>query len=251
MNRYVDIHSHILPGIDDGASDWEESLKMLQIAQAEGIGFIIATPHYGLFNQGFDINQARELVSEINMRADELGIEVEVALGNEIYYLPGAVNHVIDGRAATLAGTRYVLIEFSEDVSVDIAEQAVLEFTASGYRPIIAHVERYRHLFDRNLVAIRRLKEFGAYFQINTRSLTDKQHKRLFARNTDRINCAVELLKEGMVDLVATDAHNMGNRAPLMKDAIDNMRMLIGRAKTNRILCGNTLAILENDYISY
>lgn len=250
VRRFVDIHSHILPGIDDGAKTWEDSLKMLRTASDEGIGTIIATPHYGLYNQDYDINHARTLVDEINQRAIASGIDIKVLLGNELYYIPGIVSSVVQGAAATMAGSKYVLIEFSEGIDPSDAEEAVREFTSTGYIPIIAHVERYTNLFDRSLSIITQLKNCGALLQVNTNSITGRGRQSIFHKKDNRNRLSIDLLTSGMVDFVATDAHNTAGRAPHILTAVEKMLDLVGVDTSRRILFDNTKAVIDNEFIA-
>ena len=158
----MDIHSHILPEIDDGSASWEETLEMLELAYNEDVHIIVATPHYGLYNPGFNIKEARQLVAEMNHRIEDLPFKINVFLGNELYYVPGIVRDVVDGKVSTMAGSSYVLVEFSESVEYDTVKSAVDEFTRAGYRPILAHVERYRNILDKNLENIQELRRKGA-----------------------------------------------------------------------------------------
>lgn len=250
MRRFVDIHSHILPGIDDGAKTWEESMEMLRIASSEGIGTIIATTHYGLYNQSYDINHARTLVDELNQRARTSGIDVKVLLGNELYYIPGIVRSVVQGKAATMADSRYVLIEFSEGIKPDEAEEAVREFTLTGYIPIIAHVERYTNLFDKNLSIFTQLKNCGALLQVNTNSIAGNKRKNIFHKKNNRSKSTIDLLTAGMVDFVATDAHNTTGRAPHMIMAVEKMLDVVGVDVSRRILFDDTKAVIDNEFIA-
>lgn len=247
---FTDIHSHILPGIDDGARDWNESLTMLQQARDEGISTVVATPHYGLYNQLFDIAKARILTMELNKKVAYYNIDVKVLLGNELYYVPGIVDGIINGTAATIADTSYVLIEFSEGVLPDTVENAVQEFTSLGYKPILAHVERYSELYDKKLETINYLRDQGAYFQINARSIVGRKNSGLFSKKDDRVIRTNQLLKADKVDFVATDAHNTSGRAPFLTDAINKLNNLVGKETADRILYTNPQLLLENEFIS-
>lgn len=249
MNNLTDIHSHILPGIDDGSSSWEESLEMLRMAENEGITTMIATPHFGMYNPEFDIELARALVEELNTRALEMGINVRVLLGNELYYVQGVCYNINNRRASTMAGSSYVLVEFSESIDLDTVKSAVMEFAQQGYSTIIAHIERYNNIFDRKLAGVGELKELGAYFQINSRSLAEDGKKGLFSKKSSANINAEALLNAGMVDFVATDTHNSSSRVPAMKKAVDRMISMVGADETEHILHDNTLALINDEYI--
>ena len=246
MNGYIDIHSHILPDVDDGSSNWEMTMDMLHEAYNEDIRIIIATPHYGLYNPTFDIDIARNCVAEVNYRMENMPFKIDVFLGNEIYYIPGIVKDVLDGKAATLGNTSYVLLEFSESVKYETVEAAVQEFTRECYRPIIAHAERYSNLIDIDLVQINKLKKLGAYFQINTNNFTRK--RRMFKKDM-RSDSAKAMLKAGFVDFIASDAHNNLSRKPVMKNAIEQISTIACEEQLNRLFSINPKALAFNEYI--
>lgn len=249
MRSYMDIHAHILPEIDDGSSSWDESMEMLRIAYDEGVHLIIATPHYGLYNQGYNISDAREKLAELNNRAAEISEKINVFLGNELYYVPGIVKDVISGKAATMAGSSYVLIEFSESISYNEVVNAVQEFTRAGYRPIIAHVERYRNLRDKDMSMVRHIKSLGAYLQVNTSNFIHKDRSKLFSGKHKKSSYAIELLENDLVDFVGSDMHNSYSRIPVMKTAVEEISKLIDEEQLNRIFYYNILAIARNEFI--
>lgn len=248
VNSYMDIHSHILPEIDDGSSSWEETMDMLEVAYKEGIHIIIATPHYGLFNSDFDLSKARKLVDEANHRLEEQSIKIKIFLGNEIYYVPGIVKDVVAGRVATMAGSSYVLIEFSEDVKYKTVEAAVREFTREGYRPIIAHIERYRGIRDKQLEKISELRQMGAYIQVNTSNFL-KTERNGFLRKDNRKMFVESMLEKDMIDFVASDAHDACSRVPVMKSAVDIIGNMVSDEQLNRLFYYNMLALARNEYI--
>ena len=245
----MDIHSHILPGIDNGSKDWEETVEMLKVAYSEDIHIIIATPHYGLYNPSFNIREARDLVAELNRRMKYLpSVKINIFLGNELYYVPGIVRDVIEGKAATMAGSSYVLVEFAESVQYNTVASAIQEFTRAGYRPIIAHVERYRNLRDKNLEMIKELRHLGAYFQVNVSNFTHIERTGLFNKE-NRLTFVQALLKADLIDFIASDAHNATSRLPVMKSAVNIIRNTISEEQYNKIFYYNMLALATNEYI--
>ena len=109
----MDIHTHIVPGIDDGASSMEEALKMASMAYDEGIRVIVATPHYGLRNPGYDRDKSVKACHQLREKVMKIHSDMKVYTGNEIYYSPGIVEDLDKKKALTIGGTSYVLIEFS------------------------------------------------------------------------------------------------------------------------------------------
>lgn len=207
--KYVDIHSHILPYMDDGSQDMEMTLKMLHIAWEEGITDIIVTPHYkaGCFKG--DYRQTKKLLEEIRSLAGEHGILMNLYPGNEIFYRSELDDKLDSGELSTMNGTEYVLVEFSPMEDYLYIRNAMEEIFSMGYRPILAHVERYQCLCKKP-ECVRELKNMGCDIQVNASSVTGEDGlagKRFVHR----------LLKEKLVDYIGTDAHNDRKRKPAMK----------------------------------
>lgn len=239
---YIDIHTHILPGVDDGSSSMEETMKMLTAAYDEGVKTIVATPHYipGRHNAGAE--RLREVYEQVCAEAAAVWPDLRIMLGNEIYYKDNAVNDLKSHRALTLAETDYVLVEFSVRSEYRTIFHAVRTLTEAGYRPIIAHVERYGCLYKK-YDDIENLIDAGAYIQINTESLTGGflDRRAAFCRR---------LLAEGYVYFLGSDCHDTGLRKPLMKTALDKLDRTTCEDQIVRIMTEYADALLNNKWIS-
>ena len=140
MTGIIDVHTHILPGIDDGARDWDESRRMLETAYSQGIRHIVATPHYSRRGLRPEIY---ELSARLTEEAKKIAPDFKTGLGQETYYHEGLVENLKQGQALTLEGTRCVLVEFDPQEAYHSLYQAVRKMTMARYIPVIAHVERY------------------------------------------------------------------------------------------------------------
>ena len=169
--KYIDIHSHILPGVDDGAVDMEETLAMLTMAYEQGTRTIIATPHYIPGKKKKRAEELRQIHAEVCAAAKETMPDLKILLGNEIYCKEGVLSSIVEGRALPLADTNYVLLEFSTRISYKDLFGYIKAISGKGYRPIIAHVERYGCLYRKEEL-IRELIGAGAYIQMNTERST-------------------------------------------------------------------------------
>ena len=173
-NTYIaDIHSHILPGVDDGAGDPETSAKLLSKAYEEGTRILFFTPHY---QRGRNKYKPQDLDALYNAIAKVIGSrwpDMKLCLGNEVYYEPGIKEDLKAGLIHTMAGTRYVLVEFSRNTSVKNVFRAVREVTADGHKMIVAHVERYPALVE-DRESMEKLKDMGVLFQMNAEALRKK-----------------------------------------------------------------------------
>ena len=213
-NQIVDIHCHIIPGVDDGAKSYEQAFHMLDIAYEQGIRYIIATPHYmpeGK-NASPEVIQAR--VGKLQAYADDMQYQMNIYTGNEIYFHGEVADLLEDRKICTLASTNYVLVEFSPMDDARYIRNSLAELQNMGYNPILAHVERYMSLIQAPFDKIEELKEIGVLIQVNAGSITG-----FFGKQSKVV--AEKLLKKELVDFIGTDAHSDGGRAPKIKECAE------------------------------
>lgn len=214
--RY-DIHSHILPGVDDGAKNMEMSLQMIEEAYNQGIRYMIATPHYTPGEKNPSPERLEKVYKELCEQVKKKGLDIKIGLGNEVLYSPSVIgdleNHKIQlmPEEFTKLKGNVVLVEFSPKDDYRTIYEAVKTIVSNMYTPIIAHVERYENI-DSN-EKYKELKEAGAKFQINVRTLKKAGNKQFVKR-------AHRLIREGMVDYLGTDAHNLTTRAVDTKEMV-------------------------------
>ena len=237
---YTDIHAHIIPGVDDGPQNIEESIEMLSTAYAEGIRRIIATPHFGLKNPDLKQEEAKLRLNALRKIISCDMPDLKLDYGNEIYWSKGTIESLNAGLASTMAGSDYVLIEFNVDEPFEQIEDAIINLNWNGYKPILAHTERYEELNGR-ADRIRQLKERGMMVQVNCRSLMEevkakKGFKSLFARKNGRCEWGEQLLRENLIDFIASDCHNNEIRCPVYKDAAQHIISVCGEKEALRIL---------------
>ena len=137
----VDIHCHILPGVDDGSPDMETSRAMIRDAYEQGVRYIIATPHYRPEMFEPSMKKVIRVYHELRDYAEEVGIGLR--LGCEYYRNEQMIRHLDKKLRPTMLGSRYVLTEFSTNDSFVTVRNYIYELLTKGYRPIVAHVERY------------------------------------------------------------------------------------------------------------
>lgn len=228
---FVDMHSHILPGLDDGSKSMEQSLKMLEIARQEGISVIIATPH-NMPGKGRPTREKlEERLSELRRVAKQEGIDIDIYLGTEYYYRE-EVSEIFDREeAVTMADSECVLLEFNPPEEKGYIYNAARETYSCGYTPIVAHVERYEQLMKKPEY-VRTLKDMGALIQVNASSVIGEN-----GHHTKRD--VKKLLKAGLVDFVSTDAHSDGHRAPRMEKCAAYLYKKYGADYADRLLYKN------------
>lgn len=263
---YMDMHTHILPGLDDGSSSMEQTENMLRQAYEEGIRMIIATPHFGIRNPDFRLERAKETLQEVQALADRVTPGLKLLLGNELFYSEGIIDSLQSGEAATLNGSSYALVEFSTRDSYDRIYQCIREFTWNGYIPLIAHIERYRCL-EGDLNAVRTLVEQGAVIQVNCRSFlngtntqpaSQPEKRGLFGRKKkkesgffleEKGDWVRQLLAAGLVHFIASDCHDDRTRRPVYRKALVAMEGCCDEQTLLSITQQNILHLLRDEQI--
>lgn len=234
--EYTDIHSHILPGVDDGAKDMETTKSMLRLAKKQGIHTIIATPHYKVGQYKVTAKQLEELQRQVQQEADKEGIDIEILLGNELYYSRDICSRLENKKALTLAGSRYVLVEFSPTQPYTEIYQGMRELIQEGYAPILAHIERYDCLHkEKNKDKIQELIRLGVYMQMNVQSLQKRYWRKL--------------VKGGYIHFLGSDSHNTKNRSPKMQEGLKQLGRMVTRKQMEKILIENPQCLRENKFI--
>ncbi len=237
MTGMTDIHCHVLPGVDDGARDMDESLDMLAIMYDEGIRNVILTPHYHGGHVQPHIDTLRQKLEELKDAAEgyENLAQMNLYLGCELYYYPSAVEWLSEEKVPTLADSRYVLLEFGYSMDKRMIEDGVTRVAAAGFYPVIAHIERYRKLAG-DMKAVDDLIERGALIQINSGSLYEGWHTKSFVK---------KLLKEEMVHFVGTDAHDIRGRIPSLARESEYITRHFGEDYCRRLLIDNPAMIIK------
>lgn len=224
---YTDIHSHVIWGVDDGAEQKAETFRMLKEAVEDGVGRIICTPHVTPGVYEFPDEVFQEHFWEATEYIAKESLPLQLFRGAEILYTDNTPRLLRERRIATMAGTNYVLIEFSPTDSKEHIFDALQKVSGTGMIPVLAHMERYPSIGKIDLV--RELKSrFRAMMQVNARTLTRKMpfwHRKYFD----------SLFREGLVDFVATDTHAMPGRETCMTAGMNSLREKYGDAIAGRI----------------
>ena len=211
----IDIHSHILFGVDDGPSDKEAAKRLLLAMYQQGIRTIVATPHQrkGMFEATKDKIQARYL--ETVQLAQEIAPDLTLLLGSEIYVTQGTVAKIEQDMYLPLADTKILLVEFPYEVEYRELYKQLKAIIWAGYRVVIAHIERY-DAFENHADRVEELLNLGCYMQVNAASLLPIK---LFDKQKQRKKRARYFLAKHLVQFIASDAHNTENRACYMQEA--------------------------------
>ena len=217
----------MLYGEDDGASDRDEMLRMVEASYRDGTRLLCLTPHYhpGCFGDNREKTAMRftELWEEAAVRWPDL----KLVLSNELRYSTNCVSWIREGKCRPLGNTRYLLVDYREHEHKDVIIDGLKQILNSGYRPVLAHAERYESLRT-NWKIIRALKEYGVLIQADTQSLF-----RGFGWRSQRM--LNKLLKYELVDFFGSDAHDTESRPPEMSEAYDYVERNYGKEYAEKI----------------
>ena len=239
----IDIHCHILPGFDDGADNIEESLRMARIAAGGGTKAMIVTPHsnipnsYQNFLDKFYVDTFKELKSKIK----ENNIPINIYPGHEIFATDDLIEPIKRKRLLTLCNSDYPLVEFAFRARSESVYEKLQRLVAEGLTPIVAHPERYAFVAEDRSAALR-LKKIGCLLQVNKGSLKNK-----FGQNAYAISQSI--IRHGVADFVASDAHSPYMRTPYLADAYEIVCEMHSSSYADLILKENPQKVLKNEKI--
>ena len=233
----IDIHCHLLYGVDDGAETFEMSAAMLEDAAKQGITDIIVTPHYRREMFAFDLEEIAERYPVVHQKAKELGINM--FLGCECHVNADMLDYLREGRVLTLAQSDYVLTEFSYDCTYDQVRNKMDELLSNGYVPVIAHAERYV-VFQKDPEDLEEFRAMGAKVQINANSVLGLDG--ILVKKTCK-----KILKKELADIVASDCHDMSSRKSHMRECMDLIAAKYGQRMANKLFVNNPRRILYPD----
>ena len=234
----IDIHTHIIPNIDDGSKNAEETFKLINEAKEAGFTDVILTPHY-ITNYyetpGAEVNFWTKSLQKI---VNEKNLGVKLHSGMEVYISEEISELVKNGTIITLAGSKYILIEFPMNTKMKSVDEILFIMRNMGYKIIIAHPERYKYIQD-NVEYAMQLVEEGCMLQSNYGSIVDIYGKE--AKKTLK-----KLLKMNLVSFLGTDTHKEGTIYQIMPKILKKLRKIIPEEKLYELTTENPRKILEN-----
>lgn len=234
----LDLHCHILPSIDDGATDLPMALAMARIAAADGITTIACTPH--IYPGVYENTAAgiRAAIAAFQAELDGQGIAIRLVEGADVHLDPALVDGLRSGRIPTLAGSRYLLLEPPHHVAPPRFEEAVFELMAAGYVPVITHPERLTWV-ESHYDLFTRLSQRGAWMQITAGALTGRFGRRVKYWGE-------RFVAEGHAMLLATDAHHPERRPPLLAEAREAAAALVGVEEAMHLVRTRPQGVVDN-----
>jgi protein-tyrosine phosphatase len=217
----IDLHCHILPGIDDGAVSLSESIEMCRIALNDGISKVVCSPHYVAGKYNNDRCRIMEEVKRLQSSLDDEGIPLTLCPGCEIRLDLNLVERIRAGELLTINDSgRYIILELPDEALPQNIEEIISSLIFAGIVPIIAHPER-NYTIQSDPEIIYRLVGLGALTQLTSASLTG-----LFGRKIEKFS--VFLLEHKLTHMLITDAHSSRRRRPLLSEGLKRLKEIVG-----------------------
>jgi protein-tyrosine phosphatase len=217
----IDIHMHILPGLDDGPQDMERSIEMCRIAADDGIDTVVASPHNLYANYRNGREKVLSVLAELHERIRQDGLDVTILPGSEVYLSSDLLRHLEgDGLMTINDNRRFLLMDLPSFFKADHVSRLIFSLKMKGITPIISHPERNAVIAD-DINMMCEIIRMGALSQLSAGSLTGR-----FGRSVRKT--AIAMLHHNMVHMIATDAHNITSRPPVLSRAVEAASREIG-----------------------
>lgn len=241
MNKFVDIHTHLLFNVDDGAQSIEESMSLMHLAFSNNIHTIFLTPHKIPGSLAFSNSKINTHFEQLKNSLKNEGIDINLQLGSEIMLNQNIFDDIDSNNIQTLGKSQYVLVELeTAALEFENSQRYLDELINHHYVPIIAHPERYFENSKTALVMVNQWIKNGCYIQINRSSIMN-------SKNRISRNICKTLLNKKKVHFVASDSHDLsGNRIPVLDDAYQFITRRYGKAYANYMFFENTNSVLNN-----
>ncbi|MDY3006745.1 CpsB/CapC family capsule biosynthesis tyrosine phosphatase [Anaerococcus porci] len=233
----IDIHNHIVYGVDDGSKSLDESLKMVDIFMENGFTDIIATSHYDPGRYMVKASEINDKVKVLNEEVKKRGLDFKIYKGHEIQIQPDSLKKIKEGKLLKLNDSRYILLELSFLNKPTFLKDLIYNIELEGLIPIIAHAERYPYV-EKNIDYLLEFIKMGALIQANYSSI--RSHR----------DTLTELLMRNMVHILATDSHQAVWRSPNIGDYKKEIADIIGDEKLEVLSTMNPKKVLEDEFLS-
>lgn len=232
----VDIHTHIIPNVDDGSQDIKDTVKIFKEAASVGISDIVLTPHYIKGYYDLDTKKREDMVELLQKMLEKMHIPINVYIGNEIYICSNMDELILKKEVSCINNGKYVLFELPINSNIKYLDEMVFRLISIGKIPIIAHPERYRYV-QKNIEIVQKLREMGALFQSNYGSMVEIYGKH--AKKT-----LIKLLKKGYIDFLASDVHRPDTIYSVIDKSKNKIKKIIGEEALYKLTTENPRKIL-------
>lgn len=239
MGHMIDLHSHLLPGIDDGAADLAMAHEMARAFIDQGVEIVACTPHIlpGVYHNTGD--KIRRAIAGLQASLDDAGLNLRLTTGADNHVIPNFVEGLKAGHLLTLGDTRYVLVEPPHHVAPTHLDRLFFDILVAGYVPILTHPERLSWI-ESKYATIRELASRGVWMQITAGSLRGRFGSR--ARYWGE-----RMLNEGLVHILATDAHDPVRRRPDLAEGRELAAKRLGSQEAEHLVATRPRGILANE----
>lgn len=234
----IDIHSHLIPNVDDGAKSPEETIELIKEAREAGITDIILTPHYIINSYEQNAETLILLKDKLQQIINSENIKVNLHIGMEVYITDNLVEILKQNKILTLAGSKYLLMELPLNTNVQYLDMVIFKLIEDNIIPIIAHPERYKFVQE-DPSKVRELIKSGCLIQSNIGSILGIYGKK--AKKTIKY-----LLKNDLINFIATDTHRKNTIYPLLEKGIKKIEKITGKEKAEELTNLNVQKILNN-----
>lgn len=234
----IDIHSHILPAVDDGAKNTEESIELLKILKSQGVNHVVATPHFIPSEHNLEayLSAVYEAKKELTAATQNLALP-NIYIGSEVYYFAG-IGKSASISQLTLNNSNFLLLELAMTrIDGDVLDDIINLYEILDLMPIIAHIERYSD--QKGFKKLLKLVEDGVCLaQLNASSLFSPRLKRV----------SYKLIKKGYISFIATDTHSVRHRPPMLSRALSAIEENLGKSYSDKLI--ENLESLQKDITS-
>lgn len=238
----IDIHSHILPGVDDGARSIEESIKILQKAADAGVTTIVATPHVLEVPSKSEWQEVSNVFNGLKQKIVQENIHIEMILGAELFISPDLPQNIEENRELCINNGSYVLLELPVLEIPSFTEQIIFELLIKGIQPIVAHPERYFEI-QKDDTKFSKLVKRGVLTQLNSGSLMGIYGKRV--QKTARI-----LLKHNLIHMIASDIHSIPDGSYPLSQGVNIAAEVVGMKKAMNMATSIPKKIINGERIN-
>ena len=235
----IDIHSHILPSIDDGSRSVDETFNLLKEAHEAGFTTIVSTSHYFLGHYEAEEKVRKSYIDAITQKLPEVIPDLQICVGSEIYVTNEMVSLIEEHKASTINSTKYVLFELPFEHQVPNLKDIIYNLMGHNYIPIIAHPERYKYVQkDPNLLLD--LIDMGVLFQSNFASIIDWYGK-------EPKKAMKQLLENNFIHFLASDVHRQETIYPQIPVILDKLKEIISEEKIEELTTTNPSLMLRGE----
>lgn len=239
MQKLIDVHCHLLPGIDDGAKNIEETRRLLEMECADGVKYVIVTPHY---RKGmFEATEEERYRSFLQAREEAAKFGIKLKLGCEYHRHGEMLDSLSHNLWTRMSGSRYILLEFSSMDAYAAIRNAVYDVVSRNLCPIVAHVERYPCLVE-DIDKVAEIIDLGAYIQVNAGCILGEYGRK-------QKNFCNKLIKYDMIHFVGTDAHDSKDRIPNLGRCAAYLEKKKGSSYVKRVFWNNPAHVIKNEVL--